>query len=80
MRLTKLTMREFIRSIAPSLSSSACIVAAVLVIRSLHFLSSYKPPIVLAVEIICGVLTGLPVLLALDSQLRREVQQRFRWA
>jgi O-antigen/teichoic acid export membrane protein len=80
MRLTKLTMREFIRSIAPSLSSSACIVAAVLVIRALHFLSAYKPPIVLAVEIICGVLTGLPVLFGLDSQLRREVQQRFRWA
>lgn len=80
MRLTKLTMREFIRSIAPSLSSSACIVAAVLVVRSLHFLSAYKPPIVLAVEIICSILTGLPVLLGLDSQLRQEVQQRFRWA
>jgi len=80
MRLTKLTVREFIRSIAPSLSSSACIVAAVLVVRSFHFLSAYKPAFVLAVEIICGVLAGLPVLLGLDSQLRREVQHRFRWA
>jgi teichuronic acid exporter len=80
MRITKLTFREFLGSIMPSLLSSAVIAAAVLAVRYTHLLAGHKASIILMGEVVFAALAGVPVLLGLDSRLRRQVLQRLMWA
>ncbi len=77
MRITKISFREVVGATAPSLTSSACAVAAILAVHSLGILSGNRPIVVLAVEIFFGVIVGAPILLISDSQLRKAFQQRF---
>ena len=76
MRLTKISLRDVIVAILPSLASSVCVVATILLIGSLRLLPALRSPFLLGIEIVVGIITGVPVLLMLDPDLRRTFQQR----
>lgn len=69
-RLSGIHLGELLRSIAPSALSSVAIVCSVLLFHVSGLLSSGKPILLLGAELAVGLLTGLPVLLFLDSHLR----------
>lgn len=75
MRKTKISIRELTAVSLPSMLTSAGVVTAVLLVRSVGLERVYKPPVVLAVEIAVGMTLGLPLLLILDSQLRQAARR-----
>jgi len=79
MRLSGISLRELISAVKPSALAA---VSAVIAVAILHFsgvLGGAKPVVILIAETVIGGITGLAVLLALDSQLRTwilSLQQR----
>ncbi|HUB00965.1 MAG TPA: lipopolysaccharide biosynthesis protein [Terracidiphilus sp.] len=78
MRLTRMSVRGIVDAILPSAASSFCVVVAILIVQSIHFLSTVGPPLLLTTETIAGLMAGLPVLVILDARLRRLFQLRFK--
>jgi polysaccharide transporter, PST family len=70
MRLSGIAFRDLFSSIAPSMLASMGVVLSVLLFHSLGWLSTAKPAVLLAAEVFVGGITGLPILLLLDVQLR----------
>jgi hypothetical protein len=77
MRRTRISLSDLFNAVVPSLISAVGVVAIVLMVRSLPILSTSKPIIVRAAEIIFCVIAGVPIILLMDPQLRRAIQQRF---
>jgi len=71
MRQTGISIRELIVASSPALAASTGVVGAVLLVRTLAFLNSGAPAVLLASEILCGTIVGVPILLLLDPQLRQ---------
>lgn len=70
LRLCRLTIGDFFRSVASSSIASTGVAISVLLFHLTGWLSSGKPVILLSVEVAIGAAVGIPVLLALDHQLR----------
>jgi O-antigen/teichoic acid export membrane protein len=77
-RRANVTLRELIGVSLPAVIASAGVVGAVLLVRTIALLNSSAPELLLAVEVVCGSLVGIPILLMLDPQLRRVAQQTVR--
>jgi O-antigen/teichoic acid export membrane protein len=73
MRLADLAFRDLLSSIVPSVVASVGVVVSVLSFHSLGWLSTAKPAVLLATEVFVGAMTGLPILLLLDVQLRNAI-------
>lgn len=73
MRLTKLSLRDLVTSIASSAIASATIVVSVMLLSASGLLSKYKPTVVLIAEISVGAIVGSAVLLKLENDLRELV-------
>jgi O-antigen/teichoic acid export membrane protein len=78
MRQAGISIRELIVVSSPAVAASAGVVSAVLLVRTLVFLNSGAPAVLLASEIVCGTIVGVPILLFLDPQLRQLTQQALR--
>jgi O-antigen/teichoic acid export membrane protein len=70
MRLAGIAFRDLLSSVAPSLLASAGVVLSVFLLHSLGWLATAKPAATLAAEVLVGGMTGVPILLLLDVQLR----------
>lgn len=77
LKLSGITVRVLISSIAPSATASVCIVLTVLMVSSSTWLASTNPITQLAIEIPSGGLVGLAVLLILDTHLRLSLKGFF---
>jgi O-antigen/teichoic acid export membrane protein len=75
MHLTGISLRGVVGAIFPVMVSSFSVVSAILVVR--HFFSLARPPLLLTIETATGLIVGGAVLLMLDLQLRRFLQERF---
>ncbi|MGC2331976.1 MAG: oligosaccharide flippase family protein [Candidatus Acidiferrales bacterium] len=73
MRLTKISLRDLIGSIASSVIASASIVVSVMLISTSGLLSNHRPVVVLITEVVAGAVVGTAVLSRLDFDLRQLV-------
>jgi O-antigen/teichoic acid export membrane protein len=74
MRLSRITLRELLSSIAPAAVSAGCIVLSVTAFHLSGLLSGQKAIVLLFFETILGGAVGLLVLLAMDASLRRSIK------
>lgn len=70
LRLCRLTVGDFFRSIMPSTIASISVVLSVLLFNLTGWFSHDKPIVLLLADVIIGAMVGLPLLLSLDHQLR----------
>jgi len=70
LRLSGISLRQLIASLAPSVIASASVVGSLLLFQSTGWLAASGPSILLTAEVLIGGITGLVVLLRLDTQLR----------
>jgi O-antigen/teichoic acid export membrane protein len=70
MRLAGIAFRDLVSSITPSVLASLSVALSVLLFHETGLLSTGKPAVLLTAEVLIGGITGLPVLLLLDAQLR----------
>jgi PST family polysaccharide transporter len=75
MRLCRISWRELITAVAPSGMASAGVVASVMLFHATGWLAGGRPVFLLGAEVAVGGVTGLIVLLRLDTQLRRLVAE-----
>jgi PST family polysaccharide transporter len=73
MRLAGIAFRDLISSLAPSVLASVSVALSVLLFHETGWLSNGKPAVLLTAEVLIGGITGLPVLLLLDAQLRMAI-------
>lgn len=73
MRLSRLSLRDFASSTAPSVAAAASVLVAVGIFASSGWLQSGKPLFLLLVEVAIGGAVGLSVLFSLETQLRRSL-------
>ena len=76
LRLCRISLRAFASVVFPSACAALSTAGSVMLFHLLvgaHWLSSGRPAVVLAVEVVLGGIVGLTVLLRLESQLYRSV-------
>ncbi len=73
MRLSALSIRDFVTTILPSVTASAGVIGSVTLFHSWSWLAAQRPVIILVTEGVVGGITGLAVLLSLERPLRRSV-------
>jgi len=84
LRLGRISVRDLLKSIAPSVASAAAVFVSVYLLYPSRMLSDTRPAIQLGLQVIIGGVCGLTALLMLDKQLRTAllaiVQRRTRLA
>lgn len=70
MRLSGISLRELVESIAPSAIAACSVVGAVFLFQFSGLLAQERPLVLLIVEVAIGGAVGLTVLLSLETQLR----------
>ncbi len=70
MRLTKISLRDLVTSIASSVIASVTIVTSVMLLSASGLLSKNRPAVVLITEVLVGAIVGSAVLLKLEVDLR----------
>jgi len=84
LRLGRISVRDLLKSIAPSVASAAAVFVSVYLLYPSRMLSDTRPAIQLGLQVIIGGVCGLTALLMSDKQLRTAllaiVQRRTRLA
>jgi lipopolysaccharide exporter len=73
MRLAGIAFRDLVAAIIPSILASLGVVLSIVLFHALGWLSNARPAFLLATEVMVGGITGVPILLMLDGQLRAAI-------
>jgi O-antigen/teichoic acid export membrane protein len=73
MRLAGIAFRDLVAAIIPSILASLGVVLSIVLFHALGWLSNARPAFLLAAEVMVGGITGVPILLMLDGQLRAAI-------
>jgi PST family polysaccharide transporter len=75
MRVAGISFRDLLSSSARSMLASVGVGLSVFLFHSTGWFSTEKPAVLLAVEVLVGGISGLPILLLLDVQLRSTIMR-----